>query len=130
MPIHDLRELEVPTGRADAPVGAGASRRRHLLAVLAAVAVVVVVAVAAIAVAATGAGSEQAPDAGKSVGRSSVTSTMRAALTAAEERLDAAAFSRQGLIDELSAQHGSTFDVQDATWAVGQLDVDWDQQAV
>jgi len=44
--------------------------------------------------------------------------------------LDYSAFSRQGLIDQLSSEYGEGFEVEDATWAVDQLSVDWRQQAV
>lgn len=39
------------------------------------------------------------------------------------------AFSRQGLIDQLSSEYGSKFAVEDSTVAVDSLDVDWDAQA-
>ncbi|MDP3894336.1 Ltp family lipoprotein, partial [Nocardioides sp.] len=50
--------------------------------------------------------------------------------SAAEDYLDYSAFSRQGLIDQLSSEYGSGFRVEDAAWAVGQLKVDWREQAV
>jgi Host cell surface-exposed lipoprotein len=40
------------------------------------------------------------------------------------------AFSRQGLIDQLSSEYGSQFPVEDATFAVDSLNVDWNEQAV
>jgi hypothetical protein len=61
--------------------------------------------------------------------RSKVTLAMDNALAAAQDYLDYSAFSRQGLIDQLSSKYGSGFGVEDATWAVGQLTVDWRQQA-
>ena len=39
------------------------------------------------------------------------------------------AFSRQGLIDQLSSGYGEGFSVADATWAVDHLTVDWNAQA-
>lgn len=55
---------------------------------------------------------------------------MENALSSAQDLLNYSAFSRQGLIDQLSSEYGSGYDVEDATWAVNQLDVDWKQQAV
>ena len=52
------------------------------------------------------------------------------ALSAAEDYLDYSAFSRQGLIDQLSSRFGSGFNPTDATWAVGQLSVNWNEQVV
>jgi hypothetical protein len=52
------------------------------------------------------------------------------ALRAAESYLDTMAFSKAGLIDQLSSEYGSGFDPADAKWAVRQLDVDWSEQAV
>ena len=52
------------------------------------------------------------------------------ALKAAEQYLDTGAFSKQGLIEQLSSEYGSGFPKRDAQWAVNQLDVDWDEQAV
>jgi hypothetical protein len=62
--------------------------------------------------------------------KSKITLAMEDSLAAAEDYLDYSAFSRQGLIDQLSSEYGSGFKVQDAAWAAGQLDVDWKQQAV
>lgn len=59
-----------------------------------------------------------------------ITLAMENALGAAQDYLDYSAFSRQGLIDQLSSEYGSGFKVEDATWAVGQLHVDWKEQAV
>ena len=38
--------------------------------------------------------------------------------------------SRLGLIDQLSSDYGEGFEVADATWAVDQLHVNWNEQAV
>jgi hypothetical protein len=62
--------------------------------------------------------------------RSKVTLAMQNALSAARDYLDFSAFSRQGLIDQLSSNYGSGFKVEDATWAVDQLNTDWKEQAV
>jgi hypothetical protein len=62
--------------------------------------------------------------------KSEITLAMENALSAAEDYLDYTAFSRQGLIDQLSSEYGSGFELEDATWAVGQLSVDWKEQAV
>ena len=44
--------------------------------------------------------------------------------------MDFSAFSRQGLIDQLSSDYGSGYKIDDAAWAVSQLTVDWNKQAV
>ena len=59
-----------------------------------------------------------------------VTKAQENALRAAESYLDTMAFSKAGLIDQLSSEYGSGFDKADAKWAVAQLDVDWNEQAV
>ena len=62
--------------------------------------------------------------------RSKITLAMENALSAAQDYLDYSAFSRQGLIDQLSSDYGSGFSVADATWAVDQLHANWKEQAV
>ena len=62
--------------------------------------------------------------------RSKITLAMENALESAQDYLSYSAFSRQGLIEQLSSKYGEGFTLGDATWAVGQLDVDWKQQAV
>ena len=62
--------------------------------------------------------------------RSKITLAMENALGSAEDYLDYTAFSRLGLIDQLSSEYGEGFDLADATWAVDQLGVDWNEQAV
>ncbi len=62
--------------------------------------------------------------------RSKITLAMENALSAAEDYLAYQAFSRQGLIDQLSSKYGSGFDEGDANWAVSQLSVNWNEQAV
>lgn len=61
--------------------------------------------------------------------RSEITLSMENALEAAENYLSFTAFSRLGLIDQLSSDYGDGYDVEDATWAVNQLEVDWKEQA-
>lgn len=62
--------------------------------------------------------------------RSEITLAMENALAEAKNYLDFSPFSRQGLIDQLSSDYGSQYNVGDATWAVNQLDVSWKKQAV
>jgi len=62
--------------------------------------------------------------------RQKITLAMDNALDAAQDYLDYSAFSRLGLIGQLSSDYGSGFRVEDATWAVDQLNVNWKQQAV
>jgi Host cell surface-exposed lipoprotein len=52
------------------------------------------------------------------------------AIRSAESYLEFMAFSRQGLIDQLSSEYGEQFPVADATFAVDSLNVDWNAQAV
>src|SRR4029078_13277441 len=52
------------------------------------------------------------------------------AIEAAERYLSMAAFSRSGLIQQLSSKHGEGFPRADAGYAVDHLAVDWNQQAV
>ena len=59
-----------------------------------------------------------------------ITLAMENALESAQDYLDYSGFSRQGLIDQLSSKYGEGYNVEDATWAVDQLDADWKQQAV
>lgn len=49
---------------------------------------------------------------------------------AAQSYLEFSAFSRQGLIDQLSSEYGDKFKAADAKVAVDSLDVDWNAQAV
>jgi hypothetical protein len=62
--------------------------------------------------------------------RSKVTLAMENALEAANNYLDFAGFSRQGLIDQLSSEYGDGYKVEDAAWAVGQTNADWKREAV
>lgn len=52
------------------------------------------------------------------------------AVRSAEDYLSFMGFSRQGLIDQLSSEYGSGYSVEDATFAVDHLEVDWNEQAV
>lgn len=62
--------------------------------------------------------------------RSEITLAMENALESAQSYLDYSAFSRLGLIDQLSSEYGEGFAVADATWAVDYLKVNWNEQAV
>lgn len=61
---------------------------------------------------------------------SSLTGPQNNAVRTALQYLDLTGFSRKGLIQQLSADAGSGYDVTDATIAVDSLNVDWDSQAV
>lgn len=52
------------------------------------------------------------------------------ALRAAKSYLNVSAFSRDGLIEQLSSPAGSGFNRSDATIAVDSMNVDWNQEAV
>lgn len=60
---------------------------------------------------------------------SDLTPSQRQAVRSAESYLNFMAFSRQGLIDQLSSEFGDQFAVEDATVAVDSLNVDWNEQA-
>jgi Host cell surface-exposed lipoprotein len=47
----------------------------------------------------------------------------------AESYLDLTAFSRKGLIKQLSSEYGEGFSKADAVYAVNNIDVDWNKQA-
>jgi hypothetical protein len=51
------------------------------------------------------------------------------AIESAESYLDFSAFSRLGLIDQLSSEYGEGFSTADATFAVDHITVDWNEQA-
>jgi len=59
-----------------------------------------------------------------------LTTSQENAVGSAQDYLDYTAFSRQGLIDQLSSDAGEGFSVKDATFAVDFLDVNWRAQAV
>lgn len=58
-----------------------------------------------------------------------LTGPQRNAVRSAEQYLSFMAFSRDGLIDQLSSSAGDGYDVADATVAVDSLTVDWNAQA-
>jgi len=60
----------------------------------------------------------------------SLTGPQKNAVRAAKSYLNISAFSRDGLIDQLSSQAGNGFNINDATKAVDSLNVDWNQEAV
>lgn len=64
------------------------------------------------------------------VAQQPLTGPQRNAVRAAQQYLSISAFSRNGLIDQLSSSAGSGFDKNDATIAVDSLNVDWNQEAV
>ena len=51
-------------------------------------------------------------------------------MAAAKQYLSTAAFSQQGLIDQLDSSAGDGYSVNDATVAVDSLTVDWNAEAV
>ena len=59
-----------------------------------------------------------------------LTTGQEQAIGAAKDYLDTSAFSRAGLIEQLSSAYGSGFSKADATFAVDHLDVNWKEQAV
>jgi len=59
-----------------------------------------------------------------------LTGQQRNALKAAKSYLNISAFSRDGLIHQLSSSAGSGFDVNDATIAVDSMGIDWNREAV
>ncbi len=58
-----------------------------------------------------------------------MTVSQKNAIKSAESYLSFMGFSRQGLIDQLSSEFGEKFSVEDATFAVDSLAVDWNEQA-
>lgn len=59
-----------------------------------------------------------------------LTGPQKNAVRSAQSYLSISAFSRDGLIEQLSSQAGNGFNVNDATKAVDSLNVDWNQEAV
>jgi hypothetical protein len=59
-----------------------------------------------------------------------LTNQQQNAARSARSYLSFTAFSRQGLIDQLSSEYGDKYAVQDATIAVDSLNVDWNAEAV
>lgn len=60
----------------------------------------------------------------------SFTASQEQAIGAAKDYLDFSAFSRAGLIGQLSSKYGSGFSKADATFAVNHITVNWNEQAV
>ena len=58
-----------------------------------------------------------------------MTVSQKNAIKSAESYLSFMGFSRQGLIDQLSSEFGEKFSVEDATFAVDSLAVDWNAEA-
>jgi hypothetical protein len=59
----------------------------------------------------------------------SLTLSQEQAIGSAEDYLDLTAFSRRGLIKQLSSEYGEGFSVKDATFAVDHIKVNWNEQA-
>lgn len=59
----------------------------------------------------------------------SLTGPQKNAIRSAEQYLSMGGFSRNGLINQLSADAGEGFSVADATFAVDSLNADWNEQA-
>lgn len=57
------------------------------------------------------------------------TTAQENAIASAESYLDTMAFSRKGLIEQLSSEYGEGFSKADAIFAVNHIDVDWNEQA-
>lgn len=58
-----------------------------------------------------------------------LTQPQRNAVRSAESYLSFMAFSRQGLIDQLSSSYAAGYAVADATAAVDSMNIDWEAQA-
>jgi hypothetical protein len=67
-----------------------------------------------------GAAKQQAPE---------YTPAQENAIASANQYLDTSAFSRTGLIQQLSSKYGEGFAKSDAIFAVNHIDVNWNQQA-
>jgi hypothetical protein len=71
-----------------------------------------------------------APTAGEDAEEvSGETTSQENARRSAENYLEMSAFSRNGLIEQLSSEHGEGFSKADAIYAVDHIDVDWNEQA-
>lgn len=60
----------------------------------------------------------------------SLTRPQKNAVRSAEQYINMTGFSRNGLIEQLSSDAGSGYEVNDATVAVDSLNIDWNKQAV
>src|SRR5688500_12143373 len=72
---------------------------------------------------------EQAPTKKPTKTAPAMTMAQEQAIGAAESYLNVSAFSRKGLINQLSSAYGEGFTVADATYAVDHITVDWNEQA-
>jgi hypothetical protein len=63
-------------------------------------------------------------------GPAGATRAQQNALRAANQYLEVMAFSRAGLIEQLSSEYGDGYTRDDAVWAVDRCGADWDDQAV
>ena len=72
---------------------------------------------------------EQAPTKKPTKTTPAMTMAQEQAIGAAESYLNVSAFSRKGLINQLSSAYGEGFTVADATYAVDHITVDWNEQA-
>jgi hypothetical protein len=79
---------------------------------------------------ATSAATAKATSAATAKAGPTLTNQQQNAVRSAREYLNFTAFSRQGLIDQLSSAYGSGYSVNDATIAVDSLNVDWNAEAV
>jgi hypothetical protein len=59
-----------------------------------------------------------------------MTSDQKNAIESAKDYLDYSAFSRKGLIEQLSSDAGEGYSRADAVFVVNHIDVDWNEQAV
>jgi hypothetical protein len=59
-----------------------------------------------------------------------LTSSQKNAVRSAKQYLSTQAFSRNGLVQQLSSAYGDGYDINDASAAVDSLRIDWDFQAV
>ena len=59
-----------------------------------------------------------------------LTRPQKNAVRSAEQYISMSGFSRAGLIEQLSSEHGNGYEVSDATVAVDSLNIDWNEQAV
>ena len=51
------------------------------------------------------------------------------AVRSAQSYLDLSGFSRQGLVDQLSSEHGDQYTIDEATFAVVTINPDWNAEA-
>jgi hypothetical protein len=73
--------------------------------------------------------SAASPSSSDSSDASGLSASQKNAIEAAKEYLSTSAFSRTGLIQQLSSSAGSGYPEADAVFAVDSLNVDWDAEA-